>query len=639
MKGIAMITVTGKDGKIKLQRRENNTITTAHQAKQQAALKTQVYGRGSPNTGAFMFQGIQLHSEQLEDMCDIEPVMLCGAKASRKTNVTYEYSPANKTVVDETTGISTTWVWVLEKSCTIRAISLHSSGCVGGESGWVDVPYPIRVLPNNTGYITNESNGTNYRLKYATDLTDLKRTAKYWMGMVQLQPLYDSDHYVKPTAPNGYIFRIKDTLEVIDINDTPIRSFSLSQFSGLAEGTTYYCRIMPTAAADWLFVGKSSTEIAVYKIPRSTSEETISLVTTIEGTGFETDMSDCLVISNCFIANSTSQEKIMFSTHSDGTYSIGNGQMINGVFAVTKGGYQLIRRDDDALPTLVLSASELPTSEENVDIGKSYSGFVHNTILNISSPISLESGDTLTITYNIKVEAVEPILPEVNNVFETDGWDAVSAAIADGTYKTKYHIGEEKTIELTSGELVTLQILGFDHDDLADGTGKAPITLGMKHLLSTTVGMNTSNTNSGGWTASKMRTVTIPDKYAQLPADLKEMVKTVKKKTSKGSQSSEIVESEDTLFLFSEVEIAGERRYSVTGEGEQYDYWKKLYNHGGLAANRIKKLSNGSGNASYWWLRSPCASYSSYFCSIYSSGEFNSSNASYSYGVCFGFCI
>ncbi len=37
-------------------------------------------------------------------------------------------------------------------------------------------------------------------------------------------------------------------------------------------------------------------------------------------------------------------------------------------------------------------------------------------------------------------------------------------------------------------------------------------------------------------------------------------------------------------------------------------------------------------------LRSPYASYSSYFCNINSSGEFNYNNASNSYGVCFGIC-
>ena len=55
--------------------------------------------------------------------------------------------------------------------------------------------------------------------------------------------------------------------------------------------------------------------------------------------------------------------------------------------------------------------------------------------------------------------------------------------------------------------------------------------------------------------------------------------------------------------------------------------------------SRIKKTYNGTGSASYWWLRSPEASGSSSFAYVTNGGTSNSNGASNSYGVAFGFCI
>ena len=61
-------------------------------------------------------------------------------------------------------------------------------------------------------------------------------------------------------------------------------------------------------------------------------------------------------------------------------------------------------------------------------------------------------------------------------------------------------MGDEKNISV-NGETLTLVIVGFGHDDLASG-GKAGITFGLKHLMKDTRQMNSSNTNSGGFTGS-----------------------------------------------------------------------------------------------------------------------------------------
>lgn len=214
-------------------------------------------------------------------------------------------------------------------------------------------------------------------------------------------------------------------------------------------------------------------------------------------------------------------------------------------------------------------------------------------------------------------------------------WETIAALSQSGKAAELFAVGDEKDITLTTGEQVTLVILGFNHDNLTAG-GKAGITFGMKNLLATRYPMNSSNTNAGGWTNSAMRTSTMETLYSHLPDDVKAVVKPVNKLTSAGSQSTTIETTSDKLFLLSEIEVFGSTSYSVAGEGERYAYYKDIANTNAL---RVKKLSNGAGSAGSWWLRSPRASYSTGFCFVDGSGSAYYGTASYSTGVAFGFCV
>lgn len=72
----------------------------------------------------------------------------------------------------------------------------------------------------------------------------------------------------------------------------------------------------------------------------------------------------------------------------------------------------------------------------------------------------------------------------------TDSWEEILAAVDDGTYKTKYQVGDTKILDVGSEGSVCMQIAAFDADTLADGTGKAPITWISEQLLSTSHRMN-----------------------------------------------------------------------------------------------------------------------------------------------------
>lgn len=644
MKGIAEITVRDKDGKIKLQRREHNTITTAHLEKVKAAIKNQKYARTLPETAASDFQGIWLHSEQLDNLVDMEPVVLCGGTTARKSNVSMDYSQAIKSEISGN-DITSTWVWVLEKDVTIKAISLHDSDFLNGSTvfnRWVVQRFG-NVGWRGSSYNKSGSTYINFfKVGFSFHTSSLREIIKYDNhDLLYCSPLYDDDEYVYSHGTNGYV-RMEDTLYIVDGDLQEVRSFPIEQFEGLQGYSSFpTCRVMPTAAADWLFVYVNA-EIGynVYKIPRTATEDQIPLVTSITVSDFNANA--FLIVSNCAIINANAQSKTVFVAHADGTYTLATGlQMVNGTFGNSMMGYFLINRESNPTPTSDLVASS--GWESSSDAPSSYLSMggnpaVHNTILNLSAPIAAETGDTLTITYTITVEQEET--PQSTSAFATDSWATIAAASADGTASTKYKVGDEKTIALTDGSQITLQILGFNHDNLADGSGKAGITIGIRELVGKNY-MNGSNTNSGGWASSAMRTSYLPAYIDQLPSDLQGAIKTVTKKSGSGSS---IVESDDQLFLFSYIEISGKTGTNVVdGEGEQYDYWKSAVHNGKIPDCRRKMLLSGS--SSEWWLRSNNKSSSSDFMTFSTDGSLVSYDAHggsydfYRLGICFGFCV
>lgn len=181
---------------------------------------------------------------------------------------------------------------------------------------------------------------------------------------------------------------------------------------------------------------------------------------------------------------------------------------------------------------------------------------------------------------------------------------------------------------LIGGKNYRIDIIGKNHDTYAAG-GTAPLTFQMHDCYGTPYQMNSSNTNSGGWTNCAMRSTHLPAILALMPAEVQAAIKEVQKKTCAGSQSSSIQATNDKLFLLSEIEIFGRTIYSFAGEGKQYAYYQ--------AGN--SKVKNRSGSAGVWWERSPGSSTSTGFCYVLSDGSAAAGVAISSCGVAFGFCF
>ena len=213
-----------------------------------------------------------------------------------------------------------------------------------------------------------------------------------------------------------------------------------------------------------------------------------------------------------------------------------------------------------------------------------------------------------------------------DNLNDTD-WADIDICGRLGMAQQFFKVGDSKTVNI-GGTNYEVQIIGFNHDDKVSG-GKAAYSFQLVDCLNQTQQMNTSNTNTGGWNGSAMRGRMSTYK-SQLPAALRNVIKTVKKKSGTGGGSSSgTQQTNDDLFLLSEIEIFGTTTYSVAGEGTQYEWYK-------AGNSRIKKV-NGSAGA--WWERSPRSGNAGSFCYVYSSGDAANDYAFGSLGVSFGFCV
>ena len=196
-----------------------------------------------------------------------------------------------------------------------------------------------------------------------------------------------------------------------------------------------------------------------------------------------------------------------------------------------------------------------------------------------------------------------------------------------GSVPDTWVTGDSKIMTIDGADY-QFDIVGKNHDTYTAG-GIAPLTFGLHDCYGTKYPMNSSSTNSTGWDGSKMRTETLPAILAKMPENIQNGIRAVNKLTATSGSNSAIKTASDKLFTFSEMEVYGSAGYSYSGEGKQYDYYK-------AGNSKVKKVVS---TASWWWLRSPRANNSNNFCAVNTGGSIGYSNASYSCGVCFGFCF
>ena len=262
----------------------------------------------------------------------------------------------------------------------------------------------------------------------------------------------------------------------------------------------------------------------------------------------------------------------------------------------------------------------------------------------------------------------------VSSTLNNNEWSVIKSVSDAGQGANYWSIGDRKEVTLngTVGHLSLSNyktyafIIGFNHNASVEGSNRIHFQLAKTALsggkdvclcdnsynsnVSTTgyFSMNSSQTNSGGWASSQMRTNicgTSLSSYsgtiiAVIPAALRAVLKSVTKYTDNtanfgGHTASYVTATTDYFFLLSEFEVFGSISYGNTNEKNkqaQYAYYS-------AGNSKIKYKHNGTSTAAFWWLRSPFAYDLSYFVIVLTDGTVGGSAADNSLGFAPGFCV
>ena len=221
-------------------------------------------------------------------------------------------------------------------------------------------------------------------------------------------------------------------------------------------------------------------------------------------------------------------------------------------------------------------------------------------------------------------------LLEESTAFANASWAKINEIAASGAAPSAWSIGDTKSIQLTNGSKYTVEIIGFNHDDLANGTGKAPITIALKDAVMQSYKLSTTIGATSNWSNYPLRTE-IQKFYNLLPEDIRAVVKPVKKKYLWGTAMSTYSygESTDTVWALSMAEVFGGNKYE---DGTHYAERFPDKN------SRIKSQS-GSTYACRYFLRSATHAYNGYWNMVETNGTEGGADKNYTVYLHFGFCV
>ena len=225
----------------------------------------------------------------------------------------------------------------------------------------------------------------------------------------------------------------------------------------------------------------------------------------------------------------------------------------------------------------------------------------------------------------------------------------VGDTFSDGTYTyTIIGINQDKPSDANGnalnrsqyGDVLTVMPLGAP---AGAGNGTAVTMDASKTPLGTAMAkMNLSDTTSGSWKSSVMRSSTMASYLAKLPSNTQKAIGYVQKITGQwngNNAGGTNITTGDKCFLLSGKEIFGG---NGTGKGStcttneagatfQYQYFANI------ATSTTSRTITGA-PSNVWWLRSPVYDSSYRFCNV-DTGSSGSWTASSGYGAFPAFCI
>ena len=109
--------------------------------------------------------------------------------------------------------------------------------------------------------------------------------------------------------------------------------------------------------------------------------------------------------------------------------------------------------------------------------------------------------DSATVQAAVAKDAKDWTLDEQEAVAKDIAKNGTSS-IAYAKAKAAMDADIKFSMKLTDGQTLEYRIIGIDHDDLADGSGKAGLTFEVTNTVLGAQRMNATGTNAGGWEKS-----------------------------------------------------------------------------------------------------------------------------------------
>ena len=106
------------------------------------------------------------------------------------------------------------------------------------------------------------------------------------------------------------------------------------------------------------------------------------------------------------------------------------------------------------------------------------------------------NGNSKTQTVLIGTQTADITL--FDSVFANNSWETIIAVCRSGDVPDSWAVGNSKNMTIGGAEY-QIDIICKNHDDYADGSGKAPLTFQLHNSYGTAYAMNSTSTNGGGW--------------------------------------------------------------------------------------------------------------------------------------------
>ena len=266
--------------------------------------------------------------------------------------------------------------------------------------------------------------------------------------------------------------------------------------------------------------------------------------------------------------------------------------------------------------------------------GPQVSGAIRNQFNQVTNTVdSGTDGDNfMSAEEKAYQEAMKTVVNKDAKDWALDEQKAAATDIAkNGTSSVVYakakaamDAGTKFSAKLTNGKTLEYRIVGINHDDLADGSGKAGLTFEATNTALAAQRMNATNVNAGGWEKSELRSrLNTGDLWSLLPSELQSKVKSVTKMTDNqgGGKAGTPSATTDKVFLLSTTEVYGD----LQSDGIQYEYYKSK----GVTTSNY----SGASSSGYHWTRSVYPGHSTYFRYVSSYGYYYNNGAAHAYYV------